>query len=104
MTIPRFSNKHRSQEIFEILSSFEVDRLIKMMAMHAKKKHDGHFAIFSFTTGYKVAFGTPDLDSAQEIGMGRKELLGVRSHRKLKDALVHALLSEASFGLDEADR
>ena len=81
------------EQIVDILGSFEVDRLLKLMALHARKKHDGHFSVFSFTTGYKAAFGTPDMDS----GGGRVQLLKIKSHSRIKDALVESLALEKTF-------
>lgn len=80
-------------EILEILRSFEVDRLLKLMALHARKKHDGHFSIFKFSGGYKTAFGTPDMDT----GAGRIQLGKMPAMKSLKDSLVSALSSETDF-------
>jgi hypothetical protein len=84
----------RVSDIVAILKSFEVDRLLKLMALHARKHHDGHFTVFSFTTGYKAAFGTPDLDIA---GAGRVQLQKIEPQKKLKDSLVQALSDEKDF-------
>ena len=66
------------------------------MALHARKNYDGHFTVFSFTTGYKAAFGTPDLDS----GEGRSQLLKLQVYPKIKDALINAMITEKDFYLN----
>jgi hypothetical protein len=78
----------------QALRAFEVDRLLKMFTIEAKKHHDGHYTIFSFTTGFKAAFGTPDLDSS----LGREEVDSLPTFRTLKEALIEALVSEPCFG------
>jgi hypothetical protein len=81
------------QEHTALLRAFEVDRLLKLLALEAKKHHDGHYAIFSFTTGYKVAFGTP----AIAVGSGREQLGRVPACVTLKEALIAALVASKTF-------
>jgi hypothetical protein len=81
------------EEHRRLLAGFEVDRLLKILAIEAKKHSGGHFSIFSFTTHYKVAFGTPDLYG----GAGYDQLKEVRGHKKLKDAVIDALVEARDF-------
>jgi hypothetical protein len=76
-----------------LLQQFEVDRLLTLLTIEAKKHHDGHYAIFAFTAGYKVALGTPDLD----VGTGRSQLRALRSWSTLKAAVVEALVQAQAF-------
>ena len=71
-----------------LLRSFEVDRLLKLVTVEAKRLYDGHFTVFVFTTHYKVAFGTPDLDG----GKGRPQLAEMPGAPTLKKALMAALV------------
>jgi hypothetical protein len=81
------------EEHATLLRSFEVDRLLKLVTLEAKRLHDGHFTIFAFTTHYKVAFGTPDLDS----GKGRPQLAEMPGSPTLKEALIAALVEGKDF-------
>lgn len=40
-----------------------LDDVVRVIEVHAKHYHDGHFTVMSFTTGIKAMFGTIDLDS-----------------------------------------
>ena len=81
------------EEHATLLRSFEVDRLLKLVTLEAKRLHDGHFTIFALTTHYKVAFGTPDLDS----GKGRPQLAEMLGFSTLKEALIAALVQGKDF-------
>lgn len=59
----------------------------------AKDKYDGHFTIFSFTTGYKAAFGTPNLDT----GEGREQVNALRHHDTMSEAIDFAIQNDVSF-------
>jgi hypothetical protein len=76
-----------------LLRAFEVDRLLKLLTLEAKKHHDGHYAIFACTTGYQVAFGTPTLDSEK----GRRQLAALPRFLTLKEALIAALVAAKTF-------
>ena len=67
----------------------DVEHLLTLVTVEAKRLHDGHYAIFSFTTGYKVVFGTPDLDS----GQGRSQLAAMPSFPTLQEELLAALVA-----------
>jgi hypothetical protein len=37
----------------------ETAELLRLLAIHADKYHDGHVTIMKFSTNWKVGFGTP---------------------------------------------
>ena len=78
------------EEHATLLRSFEVDRLLKLVTLEAKRLHDGHLTIFALTTHYQVAFGPPALAS----GKLRPQLAAVPSVPTLKEALIAALVEE----------
>jgi len=81
------------EEHATLLRSFEVDRLLKLVTLEAKRLHDGHFTVFALTTQYKVAFGAPDLDG----GTGRPQLAAIPGAPTLKEALIAALVEGKDF-------
>ena len=68
---------------------FDVAHLLTLVTVEATRWHDGHFAIFAFTSGFKVMFGTPDLDS----GQGRSEVAALPTCPTLREALLAALVA-----------
>jgi hypothetical protein len=82
------------EEHTKLLGSFEVDRLLKMVTIEAKRLHDGHFTILAFTTNYKVAFGTPEPDHMEWVG---GPIWAMPGFKTLKEALIHALVSGKDF-------
>ena len=84
------------EEHTKLLRSFEVDRLLKLVTVEAKRLHDGHFAVFSFTTGYKVAFGTPQLYPGNG-GTAYFQLHALPGFPTLKEALIAALVTGKDF-------
>ena len=78
----------------KLLRAFEVDRLIKLVTLEAKRLHDGHFTIFAFTTHYKVAFGTPDFDMDT---LAHAQLQKMPGFTTLKEALIAALVAGKEF-------
>jgi len=78
-----------------LLGKFEIDRLFKLIAIEAKKEHDGHYTVFSFSTGYVVAFGIPDLDT----GYGRQQVKSLALKPTLKEALIAALSAKEAFAI-----
>ena len=81
------------EEHATLLRSFEVDRLLQLVTLEAKRLHDGRFTIVALTTHYKVAFGTPDLES----GKGRPQLTAMPGYLTLKEALLAALVEGKDF-------
>jgi hypothetical protein len=82
------ANEYRS-----FLGSVDREALLSFFEAQAAKHCDGHYSILSFTTGHKVAFWTPDLDT----GHGRNEVAELPAFSTLKDALVDALVTGRSF-------
>ena len=53
----------------------------------ACEKADGHLTILRFTTGWKVAIGTPSLFGTE----GRDEVEKLKSHKTLAEALANLI-------------
>jgi hypothetical protein len=85
-----------SEEHTKLLRSFEVDRLLKLVTLEAKRLHDGHYTIFAFTTGYKVAFGTPQISPFHDADAWY-QLKAMPSFPTLKEALIAALVAGKDF-------
>ena len=60
---------------------------LESVILHAREFHDGHFYLFSFTTGYKGGFGTPDLDT----GGGRGAIWSLDGFKSIEELLDHML-------------
>lgn len=84
------------EEHTKLLRSFEVDRLLKLVTVEAKRLHDGHFAILAFTTGFKVAFGTPDM-CPWMTSNAYAQLAEMPTFPTVKEALIAALVSGKTF-------
>ena len=74
-----------------LLRSLAVDRLLQLVTLEAKRRHDGHVTIIALTTHYQVAFGPPTLSpgSAGGVSAPRAERPGAPT---LKEALIAALV------------
>ncbi len=59
----------------------------------ASENYDGHHSCFYFTTGIKVAFGTPDLD----FGLGRYQLQLIPNFTHALAAMSFAYELDLSF-------
>jgi hypothetical protein len=81
------------EEHLAAFRQFEIDRLLKLLHIEAKKNHDGHYTIFSFTSHFKVAFDTPFLLD----GTAWAQVAQMPGHPTLKEALVHALVDAKCF-------
>ena len=88
------------EEHAALLGSFAVDRLLQLVTLEAKRRHDGHVTIAALTTRYQVAFGPPTLSpgSAGGADAPRAERPGSPT---LKEALITAMV-EGTDG-DDAD-
>jgi hypothetical protein len=51
------------EEHAALLRRFAVDRLLQLVTLEAKRRHDGHVTIVALTTHYQVAFGGLHKDS-----------------------------------------
>jgi len=71
----------------------DLETLVNLVIKIAQEGYDGHFAVLGFTTGFKCALGTPDLDG----GNGREQLQRIKAFQKLEDALIQAILHRDSF-------
>ena len=80
-----------TEEHAALLGSFAVDRLLQLVTLEAKRRHDGHVTIIALTTHYQVAFGPPILapGSAGGTDAPRAEMPGAPT---LKEALITALV------------
>lgn len=65
----------------------EIQFLLNQAIFTARNQHDGHLTILRFSTGWKVCFGTPDLDT----GNGREQVLTLPGFETLEAALQHLL-------------
>jgi len=79
------------EEHAALLRSFAVDRLLQLVTLEAKRRHDGHVTIVALTTQYQVAFGPSTLSpgSAGGASAPRAERPGAPT---LKEALLTALV------------
>jgi hypothetical protein len=80
-----------TEEHTALLRSFAVDRLLQLVTLEAKRRHDGHVTIVALTTHYEVAFGPPTLSPGAAGGASapRAERPGSPT---LKEALIAALV------------
>jgi hypothetical protein len=80
-----------TEEHAALLRSFAVDRLLQLVTLEAKRRHDGHVTIVALTTHYQVAFGPPTLSpgSAGGASAPRAERPGSLT---LKEALMTAIV------------
>ena len=80
-----------TEEHAVLLRSLAVDRLLQLVTLEAKRRHDGHVTIVALTTHYQVAFGPPTLSpgSAGGTDAPRAERPGAPT---LKEALMTALV------------
>lgn len=70
----------------------DVAELVRQVEQVAREQHGGHLTIMSFTTHWKAAYGTPDLDS----GKGRWEVESLPAYPTLEAALAGLLTDGAS--------
>jgi hypothetical protein len=87
----------------QLLQSFDIERLLELLTIEAKKSHDGHYAILVFTTGYKVAFGTPNMVPCG-TSKAYAQLAEMPGFPTRKDAIIAALVSPKTFADYEAAR
>jgi len=89
MTADKKEAIRKYKEKQKIYKSFELDRLLKLMKIHAIEKYDGHFSIFMFTSGFKIAFGTPS--------NLRMQLWPMPTFSDLKEGVIFTLLFDYQF-------
>lgn len=83
---------HTFSRILE--DGYDDATLLALLTVWARQHHGGHYTIFAFTTGYKVALGTPNLYPG---GTAYAQVSAMPPFPTLKRALVHALLSDTTF-------
>ena len=80
----------------DAIELYEIGLLLEIMRQESK-----HFTVFAFNSGYKVAFGTPDMDTGSRPGLvrgvGSEQVKELVNYKSLKDALLHALMLETNF-------
>jgi hypothetical protein len=79
------------EEHAALLRSFEVDRLLKLVTLEAKRLHNGHVTIVALTTHYQVAFGPPTL-SPGSAGGAYAQCAARPGSPTLKEALMTAMV------------
>lgn len=77
------------EEHAALLRRFAVDRLLQLVTLEAKRRHDGHVTIVALTTHYQVAFGPPTLSPGSGASAPRAERPGSPT---LKEALIAAMV------------
>lgn len=66
-----------------------LEQAMRALEDVANTKYDGHYTILKFTTGYKVIFGTLDMnDEDREYIQKRK------GFKSLKDAISYAVMED----------
>lgn len=63
----------------------ELIKLLQWAETVAEDDYDGHLTIMRFTTGWKSAFGTPNLDGAG----GRETVDKIQKFKTLPESLQH---------------
>jgi hypothetical protein len=80
-----------------LLETFTLEQLLALLELEAKKTHDGHYTIFLFNAGFKVAFGTPDINPPGCRQQGYAQLCEMVHAPTLKEAIIEALVSGKTF-------
>lgn len=65
------------------MANQNLDTLMLELEKIAKTEADGHITILKFTTGWKAAFGTPNID----IGEERGKIAKLKSHPTYESAI-----------------
>ena len=65
-----------------------VPEVLKLAEKVAAERYGGHLTIMRFTTGWKAAFQTPNLDT----GEGREDVWKLKSFSTLEEALNDAIV------------
>jgi hypothetical protein len=79
------------EEHTALLRRFAVDRLLQLVTLEAKRRHDGHVTIVALTTHYQVAFGSPTLSPGSAGGASAPHAERPGSPT-LKEALITVLV------------
>jgi hypothetical protein len=72
---------------------FSLDEIELVFEAIAALEYDGHYTLLRFTSGYKAAFGSPDLRTR----FGAEQVLKLKLFSKAKDAMVAAIADRIDF-------
>jgi len=72
------------------MKSLDLGTLIQTVEEMAKNEADGHVSMLKFTTGWKVFFGSPNLD----IGKEREYVANLQSFESLEQALEDLIINK----------
>jgi hypothetical protein len=75
------------------MANDNLESLMVELEEIAKAEADGHITILKFTTGWKAAFGTPNLD----IGEEREKLLQLQSHSTYESAVKDLIKNKVNL-------
>ncbi|MCL5770695.1 MAG: hypothetical protein M1479_00255 [Actinobacteria bacterium] len=75
------------------MEKIDLNTLFDILEEMAKKETDGHITIMKFTTGWKAAFSTPDLDS----GSGREQISKLKKYNTLEEAIKDLLIDRINL-------
>lgn len=75
------------------MEKMNLNTLINILEEIAEKETDGHITIMKFTTGWKAAFATPDLDS----GRCREQIEKLKNHDTLEEAIKDLIIKKTKF-------
>lgn len=64
-----------------------INELMELVKQISAERSDSHFTLFSFGSGWKAMFATPDLDG----GHGRQEVGKLKAFKTPEEAIIHAL-------------
>jgi hypothetical protein len=78
------------------LRGLEVESLLTLLVLEAKKSHSGHYAILCFNSGWKVAFGIPEV-LPWGGGAGYAQVAAMDHFPTLKEAVIAALVAGKDF-------
>jgi hypothetical protein len=80
-----------------LLQSFTLEQLLALLEVEAHKTHNGYYTILRFHSGFKIAFGIPDINPPGCGQQGYVQLLEMTHFPTLKEAIVQALVSGKAF-------
>ena len=75
------------------MRSLDLNTLIQIVEELAKNEADGHVSMLKFTTGWKVFFGTPNLD----IGEEREQVAKLQAFETFSQALEHLIINRTKI-------
>ena len=83
-------NNTKYKSAFEYaLEKLNNEELLDVLSEFAKENHDGHFTIFSFTTVFKVVFGTPYI---MPLSKAYEKLFNLPTGETIREAVIRAIL------------